>query len=163
MKAIVQFLAIASVLASCAAPVKPIVINRAQVVQSGALAVRALEDSVSDYRLPISADQMEKLKQADADARAAIERLNNSAAIHLPEDAKVAATALRTLQSVVPAAALPPAAEAALIAFTALAEVIAQTAPQAVSYPATVTPPPPQTTVDEFPPSGFPVHPQGQP
>lgn len=170
-------------LAGCAAPVRPIVINRADLVQSGSLTLTAVEAGVSAYQTkkPIPPSILDKLRLADAEARAAIASLSNSAAIELPDAAKAAATALQAVVAALPPGVLPPAAEAGLVAFSALAQVVAQTAPQAVAQPSTVSAPeapavapipppavvaaapapipPPTFTPTQKPQPHFPVHP----
>lgn len=132
-------------LSACTQPVKPIVIDRQQLVQSGNLSLLALEAAVSAYQQKQQIPQrlLTDLQAADVMAHSLLAKLNNDAAVSLPADAQLAANALEAVAVALPPSVLPPAGQAALLAFTALAQVIAQTAPQAVTSPSQVTAPVP--------------------
>lgn len=137
-----RFLACLSVVAivGCAAPVKPIVINRDEVIQSGTLAMRSIESGMADYlsHRHVDPNTLETLQKADMVARVALGDLTRSEAEAFPAQVQKAAVSLRALVEILPPGVIPLPIEAGLIAFTELAQIIAQTAPQPVPQPSTV-------------------------
>jgi hypothetical protein len=127
--------AAALILAGCtAATTKPIVINRAQLVQTGTVTLAAIEAGVEAYnaKQPLSPSLLADLKAADVKAHATLAAMSTVDATNLPTLAQDAAAQLVAVSVMLPPGAIPPAAEAGLLAFAAVVNVIAQTAPTAI-------------------------------
>lgn len=145
MTRFVPFLTVIALLAGCSGnqASKPIVIDRAKVIQGATLTLGATEAAVSDYmaRKPIPPKDLANFVEADQAARTAIDRLNASVASEFPDVAQRVAADLQMLVSALPMGVLPPGVEAGLVAFNGLVQIVAQMAPQAVAQAPTVPAP----------------------